>query len=175
MSQLQGDGSRGPTRQTALPHDLARFRIRNGGAIRRCTGAVSLHAQDSIVHCAGAFNMAPANCPLTPTDLVDVGLTRELVDRMGSVWMLPTPGHARRASIAREALRDVEAFALRFGVTVTGTEEFVATQPAPEISRDYIGLRGFLHFVTQRVLAAVAEALTQQRTHIDLMDSRGDA
>ena len=130
---------------------------------------------NSIVLCAGAFSMAPANRPLTPTDLLDVGLTRELVDRMGPVWMLPTPGHTRRASIAREALRDVEAFALRLGVTVTGIEAFVAAQPSPDVSRDYIGLRGFLHFDSQHVLAAVADALTQQRTHIDLMASRGDA
>lgn len=130
--------------------------------------------RNSIVLCAGAFAMAPSDRALTPADLIDVGLSSELVDRLGPVWMLPMPGASTRASIARIKLRDVEAFAQRLGVTVTGIEAYAATLPAPGDTPDFIGLRGLLHAVTQRVLEAVADALTQKRTHVDLMDARGD-
>ena len=126
--------------------------------------------KNSVVLCSGFFDAAPRDRPLTPADLVAAGLLQELVDRMGPVWTLPSPNEKMRACIARDSLRDVEAFASRLGVTVTGIEAWVATFPAPGAGAEFIGLRGLMHYVSQRVMTAVSDALTQQRTHIDLME-----
>ena len=94
----------------------------------------------------------------------------ELVDRMGVVITLPAPSSSVRASLARGALADVDAFANRLDVHVTGVDEFVRTLPPPGPGAPYIGTRGLVHYVTQRMTAAVAEAMVEHRDTIDLSE-----
>ena len=79
------DGSRSPTRQAA--HLPALLDQESAMVVQDDDARVPFRftLRKSTVLCADAFSMAPANRPVTPTNLVDVGKTRELVDRMGSV------------------------------------------------------------------------------------------
>lgn len=124
----------------------------------------------SIVISAGAFSMLPADALVTPADLVRVGMMSELVDRMGAIITLPAPSSSVRASLARGALADIDAFAKRLDVHVTGVEAFVRTLPPPGTGAPYVGTRGLVHYVTQRMTAAVAVAMVEHRATIDLAE-----
>lgn len=124
----------------------------------------------SIVISAGAFSMLPADTAVTPADLVGVGMMRELVDRMGAIITLPAPSSSVRTSLARGALADIDAFAKRLDVNVTGVDAFVRTLPPPGIGAPYVGTRGLVHYVTQRMTAAVAVAMVEHRATIDLAE-----
>lgn len=126
--------------------------------------------RNAVVLCSGAFMQLPQDRPHSPADLVRVGLLPELVDRIGPVMTLPSPSAATRRTLAFGAVQDIAEFAETLGVRITGVDAFVATLPAPGFSHHYVSIRGFMDFVRQRMLAAVAEALAQQRTGIDLRD-----
>lgn len=130
--------------------------------------------QRSVVLCAGAFAMLPDASRMSAADLLRVGLSPELVDRMGAIIALPVPSPSTRATLARTALHDVEAFAASLGVRVTGVDGFLATLPAPGPDAPFIGVRGLRHHVEQRVLARVAEALTRNVASIDLAAAQDD-
>jgi len=104
--------------------------------------------RNSIVLCCGAFMSAPQDRLLTPTDLINVGLSHELVHRMGTLYTLPVPSQTMRFGLARGALHDVESFAFSLGVTVTGIDAYVATLAAPGVSDEYIGVRGLMGSAT---------------------------
>ena len=87
--------------------------------------------RNNIVLCCGAFMSAPQDRPLTPTDHINVGLSHELVHRMGTLYTLPVPSQTMRFGLARGALHDVESFASSLGVTVAGIDAYVATLAAP--------------------------------------------
>lgn len=124
----------------------------------------------SIVISAGAFSMLPSDHAATPSDLVRVGLMTELVDRMGVIITLPAPSSSVRASVARGALADIDAFAKELDVHVTGVDAFVRTLPPPGTAAPYVGTRGLVHYVTQRMTDAVAVAMVEHRDTIDLSE-----
>lgn len=131
--------------------------------------------QRSVVICAGAFAMLPSDRDLTPADLVSVGLMPELVDRMGGIFRLPAPSGAVRAAVAQTALVELQAFAATLGVRVTGLEAFAQRFSAPDGTAPYVGLRGLRDHVAQRVMAALATAMINQQTRIDLAELREGA
>lgn len=126
--------------------------------------------RNAVVIGSGAFMQLPQDRPHTPADLVRVGFLEELVDRIGPVLTLASPSAAARSTITAGAVQDLAEFAGTLGVRITGVHAFVATLPAPEASQHYVSIRGFIDFVRQRMLAALAEALAHQRTVIDLRD-----
>jgi hypothetical protein len=75
-----------------------------------------------------------------------------------------------RATLARHALADLVAFAAHLDVEVTGIEAFVRELPAPGDSERYVGVRGLRDYVSQRMLGALAVALIEHRSSIDLSD-----
>ena len=128
----------------------------------------------SVIVCAGAFTMVPDTNQMSAADLVRVGLSPEIVDRMGPIIAMPAPSHTTRAHLARTALHDVERFAASLGVGLTGVDGFLATLPAPGPEAPYVGVRGLRHHVEQHVLASVAEALTQNVSSIALPAAQDD-
>jgi len=131
--------------------------------------------QSAVILCSGAFMQLPQDRRHTAADLCSVGFLPELVERMGPVLTLPSPSAATRAMLARSAVHDVEAFAESFGVRIDGIDGYLATLEAPGVTPHYLGVRGLMAFVRQRMLAAVAEAIAQQRTVIHLRDVVDDA
>ena len=129
----------------------------------------------SIVICSGAFAMLPPDALVTPKALVAIGLMPELIDRMGPIVALPLPSAAVRATLARSALADLVAFAAHLDVEVTGIDAFVDGLPAPGDTDRYIGVRGHRDYVSQRMLDALAVALVEHRSTIELSDVREDA
>ena len=119
--------------------------------------------------------MLPSHQRVTPRALVDIGLMPELVDRMGPIVTLPLPAASVRATLARTALADITAFAAHLDVEVTGIEVFVRGLPAPGDTARYVGIRGLRDYVSQRMLDALAVALVEHRSTIDLSDVPQDA
>ncbi len=131
--------------------------------------------RSAVILCCGAFMQLPQNRRHTAADLRAVGFSSELVERMGPVLTLPSPSAATRAMLARGAVHDVEVFAASLGVRIEGIDRFVQSLEAPDSSPHYVGVRGLTAFVRQRMLAAVAEGIAQQRSVIDLRDVTDDA
>jgi len=129
----------------------------------------------SVVVCAGAFAMLQAQDTVSSSDLVRVGLSSELVDRMGPIIRLPPPGANARAYLAHRRVANVRFFASLFGVSITGVDAFVGSLPAPGSDAPFIGVRGLQHHVEQRMLAALAAALTENVRAIDLGALEDDA
>jgi ATP-dependent protease Clp ATPase subunit len=129
----------------------------------------------SIIICAGAFAMLPPGTRVTPQALVGIGFMPELIDRMGPIVTLPQSSAAVRASLAHSALADLVAFASHLDVDVTGINAFVRALPAPGDTDRYVGIRGLRDYVSQRMLDALAVALVEQRSTIDIADVPEDA
>lgn len=94
----------------------------------------------------------------------------ELVDRTGAIITLPAPSSSVRASLARGTLADIDACAKRVDVRVTGVDVFVRTLAPSGTGARYFGTRGMVHYMTQRMTAAVAVAMVEHRTTINLAD-----
>ena len=109
---------------------------------------------------------------VTASALARVGILPELIDRMGPILTMPAPSVT--ALIARNqcAVDETLALARGLGVTVHGVARFLATMPAPGDHASYLGPRGMLHFVEQRVLACVAAALAAGATETTMVPLR---
>ncbi|HYW50752.1 MAG TPA: AAA family ATPase [Gemmatimonadaceae bacterium] len=129
----------------------------------------------SVVVCAGAFAMLEDRGTVSSSDLVRVGLSAELVDRMGPIIRLPPPGATARAYLAHRCIANVRFFASLFGVSITGVDALVGGMPAPGLEAPFVGVRGLQHHVEQRMLAALATALTDNVGTIDLGAFEEDA
>lgn len=129
----------------------------------------------SVVVCAGAFAMLQAQDTVSSSDLVRVGLSGELVDRMGPIIRLPPPGVNARAYLAHRRVASVQFFASLFDVSITGVDALVRALPAPGPHAPFVGVRGLQHHVEQRMLNALAAALTKNVRTIDVAAFEDDA
>lgn len=125
-------------------------------------GVVRWSLAKSIVICAGAFPMFSQAEVITPSALLGIGFTGELVDRLGVILTLPQPSAGARRNIASNAAAEMLDFARTLDVEVRGIETFIATLPAPgSDGADYVGVRGLRHFVEQRIADAIADAVAR--------------
>ena len=123
-------------------------------------GTVRWSLADSIVICAGAFPMFGPAEVITPASLRGVGLTGELIDRLGVVLTLPQPSAAARKQLATVAAADMVAFARRLDVEVEGLDALISTLPAPgSPEAPYLGVRGLRHHVERKIADAIAVAV----------------
>ncbi len=56
------------------------------------------------------------------------------------------------------------------GLHLTGVDAFARRLPPPDNAAPYVGTRGLVHYVTQRMTAAVAVAMVEHRATNDLAE-----
>lgn len=128
-------------------------------------GVVRWSLRTSMVLCAGAFGMLSHDAPMTPSLLASVGLSDELLDRMGSVVSLPQPSAEARRHLASASVDDMLDFALALDVEIEGVDELVANLPAPGApDAPYRGVRGLRHHVERRMANSIAAAVARSES-----------
>jgi hypothetical protein len=132
-------------------------------------GTVRWSLAKSIVIAAGAFPMLDHTTGITPTSLLRVGFSPEMIDRLGVVFVLPQPSAAARLQIAGVAATEMLDFAHALDINVQGIDDFIATLPAPDCgTAPYVGIRGLRHYVERRVADAIAAAVARSESVVRL-------
>ena len=128
-------------------------------------GVVRLSLAQAIVVGAGAFPMFAPTEAVTPSGLVRVGFTAELVDRLGVILTLPQPSAAARHQLAAVAATEMLDFARSLDVDVQGLDALITSLPAPGADgAAYIGVRGLRHHVERRIADAIGRAIAGSET-----------